>query len=979
MNEFVSAFSRGEIARLLIDVGVKGFVIVALASGLYMIVRRRSAALRHLVLTLSCMGLVSLPWLSASLPALHVPLGFFRPGETTQPDGTTVETFHLDPPDALLRDDMFESEALAQHDLTPKLVPADAAPSVASCPLPAPSNQSEPVPTRRATNRWANFLPIAWLLGAALSLLMPLVGLLGIARICCSSGPIKDKAWLELLHKLKIELGISRRVSLLRSPNIESALTCGVFTPKLLLPAAADEWSDSQRRTVLLHELAHIQRFDWAIQMISHLASAIHWFNPLVWWMSRRMYLDREQASDDIVLSVGIDPTDYASQLVQIATRIRPLQSLAAIPMAQQSTLRQRVNAVLDSQRPRGSIGRISLSVAIVVCCCVVVPVGMLKATDGPAEKDRSRSTDNTPVESEEPREGIAEATSRDEPKANVPKADAPKVYVVDVTPDEAAAYLGNKKGIRVHKTKYGYYPDVTLKRDWIVDPKDWLYIANLAREIKGTPNASGKRHPIHISIDGPVEPDVLVECFKCFRKSKSDPFGLFLFEAPLKRESLRVLGSYPGLTGLHANEAIDDITDEDWAACVSAWPNANTLFLNPNGGRKAIAAASKLEHLRILRFRNTKMTEADLKPFRKNLKLEVLSIWDGKKYVEYLNQNGNGKWQSGDAVNIQAAKETLQPGENPSWQINSPLNKRNLDKILANRGKFTASDLEKIVGPATSSTEFDGRLAGLSRMMWEDVSRIEVTFREQVVAKVAGTFSPRLHSQVINKDILEQLHAGMTYNDVYINFFLGCRAQIRQDSDSGTITHIFEQYNRFYVNLKDGKVSSATQVEFQNRDGPPVKRQREMARARANAAEPKRLQGDWTYVSREDDGEVVEYKDWTLSVSGNRWQEKYKNQVAHEGTFVIDDAMSAPKKLTIHLTRGLGSPGGAATGFAIYAIRDDTLTYCVWLISDDTLPSNKNLLGPVDDSSVRLRPKTFDTKGTKSRTTFTLTRKKRD
>lgn len=111
------------------------------------------------------------------------------------------------------------------------------------------------------------------------------------------------------------------------------------------------------------------------------------------------MYLDREQASDDVVLSVGVSPVDYASQLVQIATRLRPLQSLAAIPMAQQSTLRQRVSAVLDTKRPRGSIGRIALVAAIAACCCVVVPVAMLKAA---TDDSVAKVTDADPSKSNE-------------------------------------------------------------------------------------------------------------------------------------------------------------------------------------------------------------------------------------------------------------------------------------------------------------------------------------------------------------------------------------------------------------------------------------------------------------------------------------------------------------------------------------------------------------------------------------------------
>jgi hypothetical protein len=226
-------------------------------------------------------------------------------------------------------------------------------------------------------------------------------------------------------------------------------------------------------------------------------------------------------------------------------------------------------------------------------------------------------------------------------------------------TPDEAAAQLREKPGVRIGESpgrprlNERFYTSVTLKRDWAVEPKDWLQIASLAREIEGTPYVNGKRHPLSISVDGPIAADALAKCFENLGPSKDSPFDLFLFEAPLNRESLLVLGSYPGLTGLCANQAADDITDEDWAKCISAWPSATNLFIHSSGGRKAIAAASKLEHLRMLKFRNSGITEADLAPLRKNMHLEVLWVFDGSAYIEYLNQKGTGKWQvenAGDA-----------------------------------------------------------------------------------------------------------------------------------------------------------------------------------------------------------------------------------------------------------------------------------------------------------------------------------------
>ena len=149
----------------------------------------------------------------------------------------------------------------------------------------------------------------------------------------------------------------------------------------------------------------------------------------------------------------------------------------------------------------------------------------------------------------------------------------------------------------------------------------------------------------------------------------------------------------------------------------------------------------------------------------------------------------------------------------------------------------------------------------------------------------------------------------------------------------------------------------------------------RPMSGPLAADTELKKLQGEWVYISREDDGQVTGYKDWILSISGKQWQEKYKNQVSFEGKVIIDDATSTPKTFTLKTTCGF--PGGPATGFAIYEVEDDTLTYCIFNLSDDLLPGPETQVGPVDDSRSRFRPKTFDTKGKRSRVTFTLKRNK--
>src|SRR5262249_27012514 len=117
-------------------------------------------------------------------------------------------------------------------------------------------------------------------------------------------------------------LNLTRRVRLLQSGRAVLG-TWGVLRPCVLLPEDASTWSEDRLRVVLTHELAHIQRLDWPVQMISELARAFYWFNPLFWFLCRWLRAESEHACDDVVLNAGINPNDYAAHLLDLVRTLR--------------------------------------------------------------------------------------------------------------------------------------------------------------------------------------------------------------------------------------------------------------------------------------------------------------------------------------------------------------------------------------------------------------------------------------------------------------------------------------------------------------------------------------------------------------------------------------------------------------------------------------------------------------------------------
>jgi BlaR1 peptidase M56 len=104
--------------------------------------------------------------------------------------------------------------------------------------------------------------------------------------------------------------------------GIETPVTAGVLSTKILVPPNIKDWNRIQIEQVLAHESAHIERRDIFWQCIASIAKSIFWFQPLVWLAERRMIIDREIACDDRVLQGGVEQCSYAETLVNLSAQI---------------------------------------------------------------------------------------------------------------------------------------------------------------------------------------------------------------------------------------------------------------------------------------------------------------------------------------------------------------------------------------------------------------------------------------------------------------------------------------------------------------------------------------------------------------------------------------------------------------------------------------------------------------------------------
>jgi beta-lactamase regulating signal transducer with metallopeptidase domain len=348
------------IAAGVADIFFKSFVILLLAGVVSLWWWRQAAAARHLVWFLAVAGMLFLPGFSGLRPVGQHPL--WTMGARAGADNELTFTLSLSPTRA--------GSGVAKS----------ASPAPASV-APVSDGAGQPADGRR----WVAHLPATgvalafgvWLGGAGLLLLAMAVGSLRLRALRRTAHPPTNDDWGRLLHALRGELKIGRRVTLLQSADEMMPATWGWWRPVILLPAAADEWPPERRRVVLLHELAHVKRWDCLTQWVARLAGAVYWFNPLVWVAARRMSVERESACDDLVLRGGCKASDYAGHLLEIARTFRRVPQVAAIAMARSARLEGRIAAIVDATRPRRGprAGWIALGGLVVLAFLALVTV----------------------------------------------------------------------------------------------------------------------------------------------------------------------------------------------------------------------------------------------------------------------------------------------------------------------------------------------------------------------------------------------------------------------------------------------------------------------------------------------------------------------------------------------------------------------------------------------------------------------------
>ena len=358
---------------------VKVTFVLAGAGAVALILHRSSAAVRHLVWLLALASSLVLAVAAPIVPRIEVPIREVAPARALIPRDIGVD--------------------VRVPRARPVVVAGPRAITIRGerVNIIVPAVASLVPPTRR----FAGYLPLllvaAWGIGVAVVIGRARLAHSRVASIVDDARHLTTADWQNVIRDASIDAGVRREVEVFESDEISSPMTSGFLNPVVVLPMESRQWDAERRHIVLVHELAHVARFDYLAQLMSTVVCALFWFHPFVWFAAARLRAEAEHAADDRVLNAGTGGVRYAEHLLDIAREHqRDLTPAIAVGMVRSSRLEGRFRAMLDSTRSRAAVSARLHAVATSLTLCAMLPIAGLRLVElrhspAPARSDAAR------------------------------------------------------------------------------------------------------------------------------------------------------------------------------------------------------------------------------------------------------------------------------------------------------------------------------------------------------------------------------------------------------------------------------------------------------------------------------------------------------------------------------------------------------------------------------------------------------------
>lgn len=231
-------------------------------------------------------------------------------------------------------------------------------------------------------NRNSATIVLIWFMIVCARCLQLATGLQGIYYLRNKSIFKADEYWDNRVHLLAQSLGIRRVVRIAESGLAKVPMVVGHLKPLILIPVGLlTAMATEEIEAILVHELAHIRRSDYLVNLLQSLLEIIFFFNPAVLWISALIKTERENCCDDIAVSQSSSKVNYIKALVSCQEYNASSPALAMALKGQRNHLKNRVTRIISNNNQ--SLNRMEKA-TLAIC---LVTAGLLTAAFTNAEK----------------------------------------------------------------------------------------------------------------------------------------------------------------------------------------------------------------------------------------------------------------------------------------------------------------------------------------------------------------------------------------------------------------------------------------------------------------------------------------------------------------------------------------------------------------------------------------------------------------
>ena len=216
----------------------------------------------------------------------------------------------------------------------------------------------------------AFYLFLGWFVGAAFGMFRVGLSLYRLRQLRSTCTPIDPSQLNAPLRARLDEIQTRRRITLCTSDAVRVPAALGYFRPIVVFPTwALQEIPVAELEAILLHELAHLRRWDDWTNLAQKIVKAVFFFHPAVWFVDTQLTLEREMACDDAVLAANFNPRAYAESLLGLAEKsfLRRGVQLAQAAVSHVQHLKARIVEILRKDRQgRGRVGKPAIAMMAV-------------------------------------------------------------------------------------------------------------------------------------------------------------------------------------------------------------------------------------------------------------------------------------------------------------------------------------------------------------------------------------------------------------------------------------------------------------------------------------------------------------------------------------------------------------------------------------------------------------------------------------